>query len=657
MCGISGFWGSPKADAQEILKSLNDAQWHRGPDAEGVWISSDQRVGFAHRRLSIVDLSPAGNQPMHSESGRYVITFNGEIYNFLRLRRELTALGHGFRSTSDTEVMLAAFEHWGVEDALRRFNGMFAAALWDKSEQRGYLFRDRLGVKPLYYQWHEGVLFFSSELSWPFGRIAPRSISRDALALFLRHGYIPAPYSIYEGVYKLLPGVVAIFSLEDAANAGFGSVSKFWDTQERINRILSNRDEEMSDEEALEQLDEVLRRSVQERMIADVPLGAFLSGGIDSSLVVSYMQQVSNSQVRTFTIGFDDPQFNEARFAKRVANHLGTQHTELTVTEQDALKVVPALPEIYGEPFADSSQIPTYLVSKLTRGYVTVALSGDGGDELFAGYNKYRSILKYRRILRRTPGAMLAVASSFMAWPRVPQIVNALSGDQQVARMLGGVRVFSTEREIRFRPDGWGPSTLPERLVKGASAGASIQLFPACEGNAIEQAMCHDLLGYLPDDILVKVDRASMAVSLEVRAPFADDFELFNVAWKLPLALKLNRMGGKVIVRKLLARFVPPELTERPKKGFAIPLTKWIRGALREWVSDCVTPSRLEQEGYLRTQEVALVCQKAVRGDEFYAHKLWAICQFQAWLASRSNIPSLDEDAMKANNIRQCGVC
>ena len=645
MCGISGFWGVPKEDPQELLQALSNSQRHRGPDAEGVWISVDSQVGFAHRRLSIVDLSPAGNQPMHSESGRYVITFNGEIYNFLRLRRELAELGHGFRSTSDTEVMLAAFEYWGVEDALQRFNGMFAAALWDKSEQRGYLFRDRLGVKPLYYQWHEGVLFFSSELSLPFAGLAPRSISRDALALFLRHGYIPAPYSIYEGVYKLLPGVVATFSLEDAANGRFGSVSKFWDTQERINRILSERDDQMAEEEALERLDETLRRSVQERMIADVPLGAFLSGGIDSSLIVSYMTQVSNSQVRTFTIGFDEPRFNEACFAKKVAEHLGTRHTELTVTEQDALNVVPMLSGIYGEPFADSSQIPTYLVSKLTRGCVTVALSGDGGDELFAGYNNYRSILKYRRAVQMAPTGMLAAVSRLLAGPRVPQLVHALSGDQHVSRMLSGIRAFSMERKIQIRPDQWGPVTLPERLVKGARAGVSIQPFRACLGNAIEQAMCHDLVTYLPDDILTKVDRASMAVSLEVRAPFCDDFEVFEMAWRIPLTHKMNGAGGKSILKKLLARYVPSHLTERPKTGFAVPLTKWVGGALKGWVDDCVSASYLEREGYLRPQEVARVRQQALQGNEFYAHKLWYICQFQSWLAETESATQSDQQS------------
>lgn len=647
MCGISGFVGSPKLNPQGLLRELGVAQRHRGPDAEGVWVSADGNVGLAHRRLSIVDLSVAGNQPMRSESGRYIITFNGEVYNFLRLRGELAKCGHHFRGTSDTEVMLAAFEQWGVREALPRFNGMFAAAVWDESERTGYVFRDRLGVKPLYYQWCDRTLFFSSELSSSFAQLCRRSLSRDALALFFRHGYIPAPHSVYEGIYKLLPGEVAILSAEDAANHRFSSVSKYWDTQDRVNRVLSNRNREMTEGEALERLDEGLRRSVRDRMIADVPLGAFLSGGIDSSLVVSYMQEVSNTQVRTFTIGFEDEAFNEACFARRVAEHLGTSHTELTVTEQDALDVVPLLARIYGEPFADSSQIPTYLVSKLTREHVTVALSGDGGDELFAGYKMYRNLRKYRWVFQTAPAAIVAASSRIMANRHASQFVLALWGDRELTRLQRGMQVFSRHTKAWMRPEEWGPLSLPERLVKGAKAGVSMLPSQSSNGNAVEHAMCQDLVTYLPDDILVKVDRASMAVSLEVRAPFADDFELFDAAWEIPFALKMNGIGGKVILRKLLARFVPPELVERPKSGFAIPLTKWLGGTLREWVDDCVSSARLEREGYLRPHEIARIQEKAFQGDEYYAHKLWYICQFQSWLA-------LGEAASRSSESSSC---
>jgi asparagine synthase (glutamine-hydrolysing) len=656
MCGISGFIGKQPADPTLLLQKLNGAQCHRGPDAAGIWLASDRMAGLAHRRLCIVDLGPTGNQPMRSESGRYVITFNGEVYNFRDLRQELTGLAHRFRGTSDTEVVLSSFEQWGVEDSLRRFNGMFAAVVWDEADKKGYLFRDRLGVKPLYYQWHDGTLFFSSELTPPFARLRARSISRDALALLIRQGYVPAPYSIYEGIFKLAPGEIATASLDDAAAGRFTSLSRYWDTQERINTILGNRILKMTEADVLEELDSALRHSIRDRMISDVPLGAFLSGGIDSSLIVSYMREVCTSEIRTFTIGFEDAAFSEAPYARKVAEHLETIHTEVVVTERDALDVVPNLSEIYSEPFADSSQIPTFLVSKLARKDVTVVLSGDAGDELFGGYNKYRSILKYSNTVRMIPNAALGVASALMAFPQMPRFVRAVYGDERLSRVLGGIRVFSRRRKVTVQPKQWGPVTLPERLVYGASLGASIQPFSDCDGNAAEQAMSHDLIGYLPDDILAKVDRASMAVSLETRAPFADDFELFDIAWKIPFALKVTSLGGKAILRKLLARFVPPELTERPKMGFAIPLVKWLKGSLRDWTDDCVSPSRLAQEGYFRPAEVARVHQNALRGDEYYAHKLWAICQFQSWLSLTYQSVSSESLQMHPRIVHQCGI-
>ncbi len=658
MCGISGYFGKCQNQPAVLLGKFNDAQSYRGPDAAGIWVSSDGRAGLGHRRLSIVDLSSNGNQPMRSESGRYIVTMNAEIYNFRDLRQELAGLGYRFRSTSDTEVMLAAFERWGVRDSLQRFNGMFAAAVWDGLDRKGYLFRDRLGVKPLYYQWHDGTLFFSSELTPPFARLSNRSISRDALALLLHRGYVPAPYSIYEGVFKLLPGVVATVSLDDAANGRFTSAFKYWDTQEHINQILASRDPEMTEEQGLEQLDNALRRSIRGRMISDVPLGAFLSGGIDSSLIVSYMREVCTSQVRTFTIGFEDSAYSEAPFARKVAKHLETTHTELLVTERDALEVVPILAEMYKEPFADSSQIPTYLVSKLARKDVTVALSGDGGDELFCGYDRYQRILNYRRAARMVPAAVFGVASKVMTWPQVPQLIGALSGDRQITRMLGASRIFSAEMNGNLRSNQWGPVTLSERLVKGATAGVSIQSFSSCTGDAAEQAMSDDLLEYLPDDILAKVDRASMGVSLEVRAPFADDFDLFDMAWKIPSAFKRNELGGKLILRKLLAQFVPPELTERPKMGFAVPLTKWLGGALIDWVDDCISPARLQREGYLRSSEVVKVRARALRGDEYFVHKLWSICQFQSWLsvAQKSAISAVEGDLEAQEPLSNTGL-
>jgi asparagine synthase (glutamine-hydrolysing) len=516
---------------------------------------------------------------------------------------------------------------------------MFAAAVWDKTERVGYLFRDRLGVKPLYYQHRGGVLLFSSELSSPFAGCAECSISRDALALFLRHGYIPAPYSIYEGILKLLPGTLLKVSHRELSSDPSVTVSKYWDTQQRIeNAISTRRGTEVSEEAFCERLDEILCRSIRDRMIADVPVGAFLSGGIDSSLVVSYMQQVSNAQVRTFTIGFEEAAFNEAGFARRVAEHLGTLHTELILTEKNALDVIPLLPAMYGEPFADSSQIPTYLVSKLTREQVTVALSGDAGDELFAGYNMYQRIGRYSRKLSKIPKRVGELGSNLLALPLTPTLLKTVAGSQVISRLLSGVTVFG--KSVNVDCARWGPLTLPERLVSGVTPGISLQAAKTCSGNVVERTMCRDLLTYLPDDILVKVDRASMAVSLEVRAPFADDFELFDLAWEIPFALKMNGSSGKAILRKLLTRFIPPALTDRPKSGFAVPLAKWIGGALGSWVNDCISPSRLANEGYLRPQEVGPIHRRALAGDIYCVHLLWYICQFQSWLSNTDSLPT-----------------
>ena len=365
MCGVTGFFGPSSRD--ELLQQLNHAQRHRGPDGCGIWFSTDREAGLAHRRLAIVDLSANGAQPMESSSGRYTISYNGEIYNFLDLRSELLPRGHCFRGTSDTEVMLAAFEEWGIEAAVARFNGMFAAAVWDRERREGSLFRDRLGVKPLFYQWYGQSLFFASELTAPFSQMAARSISTESLVLFLQHGYIPGEKSIYEGIYKLSPGVIATTSVDAAARYEFKKVVTYWNATDRINDIVSSRDDLMSEEEAVERIDNTLHRSVKRHMISDVPLGAFLSGGVDSSLIVSHMQENSTKPVKTFTIGFHESNADEAPYARRIARHLGTDHTELYVTEQDALCVVPLLPQMYGEPFADSSQIPTFMVSKLIR--------------------------------------------------------------------------------------------------------------------------------------------------------------------------------------------------------------------------------------------------------------------------------------------------
>ena len=641
MCGICGFVGKPQPDGLPILRGLNDAQTHRGPDAAGVWISSDKRVGFAHRRLSIIDLTSAGNQPMFSASGRYVITFNGEIYNFRELRAILSQYGHRFRGTSDTEVLLAACEEWGVTAAVSKLNGMFAAAVWDDIERSAYLFRDRLGLKPLYYRWSSGTLFFSSEMTSAFAQLSGStpSISRDAIALLFRHGYVPGPRSIYETVRKLLPGTIAKYSMERTATE-FDSCSYYWETSREIDNRLALVDRAMTEQESLEFLDSVLRDSVRDHMVADVPLGAFLSGGIDSSLIVAYMQSVSNAQVRTFTIGFDNQAFNEARYARRVAEHLGTAHTELTVSEEDALQLVPRMAQIYGEPFADSSQIPTYFVSRLARDHVTVALSGDGGDELFAGYNMYRQLRRHQHRLGLIPENLIPSLSMVLRSGSISRMLRTILGDRNFSRALTALKLLSFEHNRQLIAPAMGHLAIYEQLVEGSTPGISTTVSHRCGStNLVEQLMYEDLTGYLPDDILVKVDRASMAVSLEVRAPFADDYRVFDAAWRIPFVHKTTDFQGKMILRGLLQRFIPAELIDRPKTGFAIPLLQWMRGALREWVEDCVSPHRIRHEGFLAESRVQMVRQRALAGDPYWATILWSICQFESWLASSHSSP------------------
>lgn len=635
MCGISGFFGN-RGDkcSRELLQSFNDSQRHRGPDNEGIWISADCRVGFAHRRLSIVDLSPTGAQPMHSATGRFVTTFNGEIYNFCELRDELSALGHKFVGTSDTEVMLAAFEQWGIEAGIQRLNGMFAAAVWDQAEERVYLFRDRLGVKPLYYQWGESGLLFCSELTGSFAAVHSRSVDRNALAAYVHHGFMPAPQTIFSGIYKLAPGTLAIATRSSCGQEMFACEYKYWDAIAEVNSAIAKRSPALPFEEAVNLLNAALEKSVRQHMIADVPLGAFLSGGIDSSLVVSHMQAVSSRPVKTFTIGFEDPTANEAGFAREIANHLRAEHTELYVSERVALDTIPDMPAMYGEPFADSSQIPTYLVSKLARGAVTVALSGDGGDELFAGYNTYQSVARHHRAAMRLPSWSPHAVARSLAVPVLRDALRVVGGDRSYARLSNAVTMLAPGISTAVQR-GVASGLLAERLVKESKPGSSLLPFLRCDGNPIERAQCGDTLTYLPDDILVKVDRASMAVSLEVRAPFVDDVNLFRVAWRIPFEHKIKNGTGKAVLKEALAKFVPRTLFERPKKGFSIPLIRWIRGALNPWVKDSISPSRIAREGYFDPVLTQRVYERAIAGDEYYAHHLWSVCIFQTWLSSR----------------------
>jgi len=641
MCGFAGFVDSSSVhfNHEGILDSMGAAIKSRGPDSSGVWFDASSGVGLSHRRLSILDLSSAGHQPMLSGSERYVIAFNGEIYNHIQLRQDLVESGclHSWRGHSDTETLLAGFDFWGVEDTLRRAVGMFAFALWDIESGILTLGRDRIGEKPLYYGNHSGVFLFGSELKALKAHPSfIASIDRDSLVLFLRHNYIPAPYSIYENISKLEPGCLLRFSSIDAEP----SISRYWSPSEVAQAGL--RDPfSGSAVNAVDELDALLKKSIKQQMLSDVPLGAFLSGGIDSSTVAAVMQDLSSSPVKTFSIGFSVDGYDEAAHAKLVANHLGTDHTEMYVSAEDALAVIPKLGSLYCEPFADSSQIPTYIVSKLAKRDVTVSLSGDGGDELFCGYNRYQLTSRLWNKISKSPSIVRQLVSN-----------GVLSVSPELLNSLGSVLPFGK----KF-------TNLGDKLHKGASvlnSNSAHDLYlglvshhndpeslvinghePSTELNHIgreisglsdvEQMMLLDLMTYLPDDILVKVDRAAMGVSLETRVPFLDH-RIVEFAWKLPLSIKLREGVPKWPLRQVLYRYVPRELIDRPKMGFGVPLDSWLRGPLRDWAESLLAEDRLLREGYFRPEPIKKVWDEHLSGKRNRAYLLWNILMFQAWL-------------------------
>lgn len=649
MCGIAGFFTPrPMREPVQVLRRMSDTIAHRGPDAEGHWLEANHGVGFAHRRLAIVDLTDEGRQPMHSRAGRYTIIFNGEIYNFQRIRAQLETLGHSFRGHSDTEVMLAAFEQWGVQQSLRNFVGMFAFALWDAQQHELILARDRLGKKPIYYSLKDGTLIFGSELKAL--RAFPgfdASIDRAALVLYLRHLYIPTPYTVYEGTSKLEAAHFARFALRGAAITQIDHQC-YW-AADALQHEAAAHPSTDSVAAVTSQLESLLRDAVQLRMIADVPLGAFLSGGIDSSLIVALMQSLSTRTVRTFTIGFDEQHYNEAPYAKAVAQHLGTDHTEIYLTPKDTLAVIPKLPQIYDEPFADSSQIPTALVCQMARQHVTVALSGDGGDEGFGGYSRYVQALRVWARLSHVPMWMRRPVSWTI--PRIPvQAWHALSAAMRSVT-LGRCSADGFGYRMQRMADRLGSSTpqelyrhlmsywlSPAWLVRGGrEPGPSVLGDAPTQPDAarfVEQMMLLDILTYLPDDILVKVDRASMAVALEVRAPLLDH-RVLEFAWHMPLSLKLHNGQGKMILRRILSRYVPEELFNRPKAGFGVPIQRWLKGPLREWVEELLDERRLRQEGNFDPAPIADVwrCLRDSSSEwDYGAERLWPILMFQAWL-------------------------
>lgn len=651
MCGIAGFIefnATPEAELVERVRRMTTSLAHRGPDDSGLWIDREHGVALGHRRLSIVDLSAEGHQPMASSSGRYHVVFNGEIYNYEGLRTELVdelrRLQKGkdcasrWRGRSDTEVLLEAIDAWGIENALVRFNGMFAIAVWDVVRKRLFLARDRFGEKPLYYGWAGSAFIFGSELKalqqypkWD-GRL------RDAaIQAYMRHGYVPAPMSIYERIQKVVPGgLVAIDENRGVAE------SFFWSPRALLSGRSGTGDPTPGGVSG-DVIEQRLAEAVKLRMNADVPLGAFLSGGVDSSLIVALMQKQSSSPVNTFSIGFSEHGYDEAVYAKAVARHLGTRHTELYVTPRDCLDVIPRLPTIYDEPFADSSQIPTILVSSMTRGYVTVALSGDGGDELFGGYNRYFWGRRIWNLMSCLPVASRNALSALLRGVRPAWIDNSFRVLSQVAPRLGRLSQPSEKlAKVAMLLRSGSLDEMYSRLIShygsdGLLARSSNQadfdtptIRDLGELSPVERMMFRDLVGYLPDDILVKVDRASMAVALEVRVPFLDP-GIVELAWSLPLSQKVGQGVGKLCLREILRRYVPPELIERPKMGFAVPLAEWLRGPLRGWAEAHLSRESLSQDGVFDESLVRALWNAHLDGTKNAAYVLWNILMFQAW--------------------------
>jgi asparagine synthase (glutamine-hydrolysing) len=620
---------------------MTDKLAHRGPDGSGEWCDDNVGIALGHRRLAVLDLSAEGHQPMSSESGRFVISFNGEIYNHAELRLELGPAYH-WRGHSDTEVMLASISLWGLERAVSKFVGMFAFALWDRSERVLHLVRDRLGEKPLYYGALAGGFVFASELGAfrEFARTA-LEVDRNALAGLLQFGYVPAPMSIYKGVKKLEPGALLSLKWQTNGTLKIGEPRRYW-TLDDESIAPRRRSFEVRDEQSLvNELEALLRQSVRQQMVADVPLGAFLSGGIDSSVIVALMQTCASQAVRTFTIGFEEKAYNEAGFAAAVARHLGTEHTELILTPRDVMEVIPRLPSIYDEPFADSSQIPTFLVSQMTRQSVTVCLSGDGGDELFAGYPRYQFGSRLWRSIQRVPGWGRAVAaatiSGFSAsnWDRIlsPLGSNRISGHRlhRLARVMRN-RTFA-EAYVGMVSQ-WVPA---DGLVAGIT-GAAPKMDRAVRHehvSLLNEMRRFDIDHYLPDDLLVKVDRASMSVSLEARAPFLDH-RVAEFAWALPERVLVRNGEGKWLLRRVLERHVPRNLTDRPKAGFAVPIASWLRGSLREWAESLLSEDTLRRQGFLATAPIRRMWQEHLVGAHDRHAYLWNALMFQAWLESSS---------------------
>lgn len=624
MCGIAGFCnfhGSVKMQ-EENLEKMKQRMLHRGPDAGGSYVSEDGKVALGHRRLSIVDLSEAGLQPMKSHSGRYVMAYNGEIYNYKKLSQKLLEEKKvdRFRGTSDSEVILEAFEAYGVEETIAQCKGMFAIALYDTKEQKLYLLRDRIGEKPLYYGFMGDTFVFASDVACIAALDGFQNpIHKDVLGIYFIHGYIPAPYSIYENIYKLEPGCI----LEIKSPFNKYSISTYWSIKEAAQHGQEHLFKGAY-EEAVDELERLLKASIQDQMMADVPVGAFLSAGIDSSTVVALMQSLHPDKVKTFTIGMEDEKYNEAVYAKEIAAHLGTEHTELYITKEDAKGVIPKLPFIFGEPFADSSQIPTYLVSKMTREHVTVSLSGDGGDELFCGYNSYASVDRIWGKMKSVPYGIRKLASELVLHsPLANKEIYRVKGTLLGAKGPSDLYRLSMEREPLIKDITLSKKEIPYKYT---------EYDPGFLKETNHNIMLMDMLMYHPDDILVKVDRTAMAVSLETRVPMLDK-DVVEFAWTLPVEFERQNGVGKRILRDVLYRYVPKEMMERPKKGFSIPIQKWLKEKeLREWAENLIDRKTLCQQGILDPDVVWKMWTDFIEKDEWRI-QIWYVLMFQEWMS------------------------
>ena len=639
MCGLTGFWDRRRRtsgdDLVRIAGHMSETLQLRGPDDAGAWADAEHGLVLGFRRLAIVDLSPAGHQPMRSADGRFAVAYNGEIYNYRELRAELEESGVRFKGASDTEVMLEGFSRWGVDATVQRLNGMFAIALWDRAEATLHLVRDRLGIKPLYWAQFGSLFLFGSELKAL--RAHPEckpEINQSAVSAYLRFGYVPAPHTVYRGVHKLEPGRI----LKLAPDAVDPAIRSYWDSADAARNGRANRFAG-TDTDAVDQLEALLRDAVGRQMEADVPLGAFLSGGVDSSTVAALMQAQSSRPVRTFTIGFEDPAYNEAEIARSVAAHLGTAHTEVRVTADDARAVIPRLPEMYDEPFADSSQIPTFLLSEMTRRQVTVALSGDGGDELFAGYSRYVIAANLWSRIERIPSPLRSAVSAGAGFAASPSLNRLL---ERAPRAFGLKLSSGRLEKLGGLLRSAGPDDLYCRLLSQWRPGELMPVVPEAAHPLLdntasgvvpdfsERMRFQDLRTYLPDDILTKVDRASMAVSLEARVPLLDH-RVVEFAWRLPAHLLVREGTTKWLLRQVLYRHVPRALVERPKMGFSVPIGAWLKGPLRDWAEDLLSEKSLMASG-LQPEPVRERWRQHVAGAQDWQYPLWTILMLQAWM-------------------------